>query len=198
MAQDTRDPVPYDNFNCARSLHPTDTTMDRRRFGQLLAGVGGGAILDSPSMFDHALGIYGVGCVSSGGALTLSSRESRFTVDAAGLLSAITKDGHNLVADEQPSRLLSLRIAGKLYAPNRASWNDPATRIQPNYDAVGATAGVAAEAKPTHVTFEVVELQSVQPVELVLWGPYATSINDLVGEIVGVDFATLSWPLSRT
>jgi len=49
------------------------------------------------------------------------------------------------------------------------------------------------EAKPTHVVFELVDVQPTNRAELVLWGPYPTTIGDLSGEVVGVvrdhDFA---------
>ena len=42
------------------------------------------------------------------------------------------------------------------------------------------------ESKPTHVVFELVEVQPTNRVELVVWGPYPTTIGSIIGETVGV------------
>ena len=55
-----------------------------------------------------------------------------------------------------------------------------------HYDAAAARAVVAVRTKPTHVTFELIGLQSAKHVELVLWGPYPIRIGDVIGEVVGV------------
>jgi len=193
MAQNADDPVPQDKLGNSPDLHAADSTMDRRQFGRLLAGVGGSAFLDHRPALDHVADLSGAGAASSAETVTWKAGRSSCILDARGFLTAITVDGHNLLASEQPTALLSLRIAGKTYVPARASWNSSETRIHLSYDAVGATAVVAAQARPTHLTLELIELHSAHPVELVQWGPYATSIGDLVGEIVGVvrnsDFA---------
>ena len=51
---------------------------------------------------------------------------------------------------------------------------------------VEAKVTLIAKARPTHFVFEVVDVQSVNRLELVLWGPYPTTINDIIGETVGV------------
>ncbi len=50
----------------------------------------------------------------------------------------------------------------------------------------GATAVVKAAKKTTHVTFELVSIDSKEKVEVVVWGPYATRIKEIIGETVGV------------
>ncbi len=192
MAQNA-DSLPGGNHDLAGDLHGGACDMDRRQFGRLLAGAGGAAFFGYQPARDGAGRHSDAAAASSSRTLTLRCGRSNFTIDTSGAVSAITVDTRNLLAPEQPSPLLSLRIAGKIYAPSRASWNDPGTRVKLAYEAVGGAAVVAVQAKPTHVRFELIELHAVQPVELVLWGPYATSVGDLVGEIVGVarnsDFA---------
>jgi hypothetical protein len=119
--------------------------------------------------------------------LTLKTRWSEFRIDAIGTLSEIRGEpGRNYLAPGEPAPILSVRTAGKLHPPNRAGWNAAGDTLTLGYDDIGATAVLAVQAKPTHVSFELTNLHTTQPVDLVLWGPYPTSMDDLVGEIVGV------------
>jgi len=120
--------------------------------------------------------------------LTLPTQFAEFTVSREGSLGAILRkaDGRNYLAPGQPAPLLSIRVGGKLQAPDTARWDAEGKRLTLRYAAAGATAVLGAEAKPTHVVFEVVELQPAHRVELVLWGPYPTTIAGTIGEVVGV------------
>jgi hypothetical protein len=129
----------------------------------------------------------------AGETLTLKIRQATFSIDGTGAFNAITGQGRNYLAAGQPAPVLSVRVAGKLYAANRATWDARRNTLTLHYDAIGGTAVVAVRAKPTHVTFELTGLRTNKHIELVLWGPYPISIADLVGEVVGVvrdaDFA---------
>lgn len=74
-----------------------------------------------------------------------------------------------------------MRIGGKLYSPGDAAWDARAQRLILRFPEAGATAVMAAEAKPTPVVFEVMDPQPTHRVELVLWGPYPTTIGDVIG-----------------
>jgi hypothetical protein len=45
---------------------------------------------------------------------------------------------------------------------------------------------IKLEEKTTHTTFELVSLSNMDSVDLVIWGPYSTTINHIIGETVGV------------
>jgi hypothetical protein len=47
-------------------------------------------------------------------------------------------------------------------------------------------AKVKVEEKPTHITFELVEFNSAETVDLIAWGPIPTTIKKSIGETVGV------------
>ena len=55
-----------------------------------------------------------------------------------------------------------------------------ATLTYPN----GLSAQIAVDEKETHLVLELLEVSA--PVELVVWGPYATSVSRTIGETVGV------------
>lgn len=126
--------------------------------------------------------------------MTMNTRSAAFRINATGAMNAIHgSDGRNYLAQGQPAPLLSLRIADALHPPNRAAWNAAQNTLTLHYDDIGATALLAVREKPTHVTCELTALRGPKPVELVVWGPYPTTVSDLVGEVVGVvrnsDFA---------
>ncbi len=120
--------------------------------------------------------------------LTLRTQHATFGVDARGALCALSRsaDGRGFLAPGQPAPLLSLRVAGTLRSPDSAAWDAQANRLTLRYGDAGVTAVLSAEAKPTHVVFTVMEVQPTNRVELVLWGPYPTTIGDIVGEVIGV------------
>jgi hypothetical protein len=162
-------------------------SMDRRQFGRLVAGAGAGALIASQPAISGAAKISGgLDSALPGKTLTLKTRMARFSIDATGAFSAIAFNGRNYLAPGQSAPVLSVRVAGKLHAPNRAAWNAKHRTITLGFDEIGATAVLTAHAKPTHVTFELTALRTALPVELVLWGPYPIHIGDLIGEVVGV------------
>ncbi len=149
---------------------------NRRRFLCSVATTGAAALLTTAVAAD----------AEEAGTLTLSSGRASFSIDASGSFHAITADGHNLLAPGQPAPVLSMRVAGQLHGPSRATWDTSAKALTLEYADIGTTAMVAVRAKQTHITFELTELRGRSLVELILWGPYPVGIGDLVGEVVGV------------
>jgi hypothetical protein len=127
--------------------------------------------------------------------VVLRTQSARIGIDAHGTLCVLSRDenGRSYLAEGQPAPLLSLRIEGKLIAPQSADWNVDTQRLTLHYGENGALAALRVVSKPTHVVFEVVVVQPTNRIDLVLWGPYPTTIRDIVGETVGVvrdkDFA---------
>jgi hypothetical protein len=121
-------------------------------------------------------------------ALTLTTKTARFVIGENGALdSVIPLDGsRNYVASGRPAPLLSVRIANTFHNPNRATWHKDDNRLTLHFAQADIKAVIRAEAKPTHVVFELLEVQPAEKVELVVWGPYPTTIGDVIGEIVGV------------
>lgn len=117
-------------------------------------------------------------------------RSQHFTLGLAddGTLCMLSRNDENrsYLAASQPTPLLSVKIGGKLHAPDHAAWDAPTFRLTLRFTEAGVRATLKAEAKPTHVVFELLEIQSTNRVELILWGPYPTTIGDLIGEVVGV------------
>jgi hypothetical protein len=122
---------------------------------------------------------------------TLYTETASFGIDAHGSVSMISRNenGRNYLAPNQPAPLLSLRIEGKLIAPQTAVWDGEHNNLTLHYGQNEPTAELHVRTRPTHVVFELVEMKEIQanhPVELVLWGPFPTTIGDIIGETVGV------------
>lgn len=149
----------------------------------------------------HHLRIRGLlaisGCALLGWALTSAtaqplatweSHNTRLQIDATGGLSEFARlnPRQDYLAPDQPAPLLSLRVSGELHPPDHASWDAASGRLNLQFTGVKATAVLTVTVKPTHVVFEVSSVDCPGEVELVLWGPYPTTIGDVVGETVGV------------
>ncbi len=83
------------------------------------------------------------------------------------------------------SPLLSVRIDSVLISPRSSRWQRRRGLLTLHYPG-GVTATVGVEMKATHLTIELLAITPDDDVELVVWGPYATTINSVIGETVGV------------
>jgi hypothetical protein len=117
-----------------------------------------------------------------------TTRDAVFALDEQGALRSITRrnDGRNYLAAGQPAPLVSVRIAGKLYAPVASTWDAPSRRLTCRYRESDAIVVLQITSKTTHLVLEAIEVEPREKIELILWGPYPTSIQETVGEVIGV------------
>ena len=95
------------------------------------------------------------------------------------------RSGHDYRADAVPSPLLSVQVDGVLRPPGSLEWNRADGMATLRY-AGGVTAEVRVTQKPTHLVLEVTAVEPLEPARFIVWGPYATTIGDTIGETVGV------------
>ncbi|XOV93734.1 MAG: hypothetical protein ACFHWX_03290 [Bacteroidota bacterium] len=91
--------------------------------------------------------------------------------------------GKNYLSADSSTYLMSVRVANEIKAPKSASVSEGIIALQFEND---ITAEIKAEEKATHLVFELVSLTNKESVELILWGPYQTTINKVIGETIGV------------
>lgn len=105
--------------------------------------------------------------------------------DTGGRGLADRRERVNYGVPQQPAQLLALRIGGQFQTPKtlRAEKSEGTLTLQYSE---GVTAVIKAVAKTTHVTFELLSVQPQEKVEVVVWGPYPTTIKETIGETVGV------------
>ncbi len=123
---------------------------------------------------------------SFAGAVILKTRTATFEIGETGSLSGIIQNGRNVMAAGQPAPLLQIRVAGKDYSPDSAAWDAGTKRLTLRYSSIAAEAVLQVEAKPTHITLELVAAHPQDKIDLVTWGPYPTTIGDIIGEVIGV------------
>jgi len=110
----------------------------------------------------------------------------RLSVDGRGRIVRMidSRSGRDYRPDTLPSPLLSVQVGGVLRPPETFEWHRADGTATLRY-AGGIAATVRATSKPTHLVLELTAVEPAAPVELVVWGPYATTIGDTIGETVG-------------
>lgn len=89
------------------------------------------------------------------------------------------------LASNQPSHLLSIRVGQRLSEPSQAALNSRGL-LTLHFKEGRASVDVKIEVKKTHLTLEIVQANPIESIDAAFWGPYPTTINKVVGEIVGV------------
>jgi hypothetical protein len=89
----------------------------------------------------------------------------------------------NYLATDTIAPLLSCRIDGKYLYPVSVSFENQTLTFQFEKE---LEAKVKVEEKTTHISFELVEFNHPENVELIVWGPIPTTIKKIIGETVGV------------
>ena len=109
------------------------------------------------------------------------------SVDGTGHVVGLVDEstGVDYRADGVPAPLLSIQTAGVLHAPTAFSWDANANIAWLSYPN-GEKAHIGVWEYETHLHLNLTGLDSDIPVDLVVWGPYATTISETIGETVGV------------
>ena len=96
------------------------------------------------------------------------------------------RSGTNYLATGQPAPLLRIRVAGDMLSPSAMNWDEAKGRLTLRYEKASVRAQVRVESKASHLSFEVLAMEPDAKAELVVWGPFPTTISATVGETVGV------------
>jgi len=110
-----------------------------------------------------------------------------FSVNKKGVISGIIDKttGINYLAIDTIAPLMSVQINNKLLYPESANFNSDSNKFLITYEN-NIEAEIQVEVKPTHLTFELISISQPEDIELIIWGPYPTTINKIIGETVGV------------
>ena len=112
----------------------------------------------------------------------------RISVDARGQVASIHDaiHGNELLAPDQPAPLVAVKVGDTIEEPSSAEFLQEASLIRLQYQESGVSLEVGVEEKDTHVTFEILRAEPADTVDIAIWGPYPVTINQTVGEVVGV------------
>ena len=87
---------------------------------------------------------------------------------------------------DKENALLAIQVANELEYPTTMEYDSKAELYVLHYLKNDIAAKVKIENKEDYLTFELVELSQNEKVQLVLWGPFKTTINETIGETIGV------------
>lgn len=112
----------------------------------------------------------------------IQSQGLKIEVNNKGKITSLYGDKEYLPASAE-SYLVRVNIAGVDYTPSSVKWKgNTATASFPNKVKVS----VKATEANNFLKFEVVKLENEEQIDVLFWGPFATSISETIGEYVGV------------
>ncbi len=120
--------------------------------------------------------------------VSFKTKQFSLQLDATGKLTSLKSTAlqkEYLVADEATS-LLSIKKDGKIISAQNCAWKAKNAELQFMFPQADVMATVKVQQHDSYISFELKQLTHADDVELVLWGPYPSTIADTVGEVVGV------------
>ncbi|KYP13748.1 hypothetical protein [Flavihumibacter sp. CACIAM 22H1] len=129
------------------------------------------------------LGTYEVIAQSS-----FSSKELQLELDQKGFIRALIyrPSNKNYQSTDTIAPLLQLVIAGKNYLPAKALYNKSKAILSLYYPEIKGQADIKVSQHATHIVLELINAVPKLQLDAVIWGPIPTTINHLVGEVIGV------------
>ncbi|REG83047.1 hypothetical protein [Algoriphagus antarcticus] len=124
--------------------------------------------------------------------LDLSTESLKITInDKGSFINFIdVNTGTDYISTDTLAPLMSVRINNEIIHPKSATVKDDIISLDFENEVV---AEIKIEEKGTHFTFELQSITNNDTIELIVWGPYPTSIQKTISETVGVvrddDFA---------
>lgn len=118
--------------------------------------------------------------------ISFRTNDFQLTITPSGKVAALVdvSNGTNYVQDTTAA-ILSLMMNKTIVLPVKATFNKKNNELSISF-ANGATAKVNILPKKTHLSLELIALNSKDDVQAVIWGPYSTTIHQSVGETIGV------------
>ena len=126
--------------------------------------------------------------------VSFQTKQFKISFDQTGKLTELLAkpSNKNYLPATETSFLLGIKINGTIIYPNKLQWKKGSSEIVLTYPN-NNTATIKTTQNNDYISFELTQLTNTANAELVLWGPYPTTIGDTIGEVVGVvrnkDFA---------
>ncbi|WP_126249124.1 hypothetical protein [Chitinophaga rhizosphaerae] len=120
--------------------------------------------------------------------VSFKTKQWQFGLDGAGKVTSMKSLALNkeFLVPAEATALLSVKKDGAVHAPRTCTWNPKKSELALSYPQTGVEAVVKVQSNDQYLRFELTKISPAEKVDLVLWGPYPTSIADTVGEVVGV------------
>lgn len=126
--------------------------------------------------------------IVSAQSVRLKNENLQLVVSVSGQIAELSdpSTNKNYLAKGQRAPLLSIRVANEWEVPSKATFSKEKNTITLIYPSSKVAATVKITQNKTHFVFELVQLSSKNPVNAVVWGPYPTIIDKVIGEVIGV------------
>ncbi len=133
-----------------------------------------------PIMFIYACSMFSVD-------IAFESKSLKFAINDKGEVVQIAdKDnGVNYLSEDSLSVIMSVRVNNNILVPESAKFEKEKKLLLLTY-AGNLKAEIKVNEKDPYISFELLSVSDMENVELIIWGPYPTIINKIIGETVGV------------
>lgn len=124
---------------------------------------------------------------TNGAEISFHTDAFQLSIDETGRITQFNSipEYEAYVPEDTTAPLMSVRIDGQIHSPEKATWHAKDGYISLDYkDALRAL--VKVEAYKKYISFELLSLSHTEKVELIIWGPFLTTLKTLIGETIGV------------
>ncbi|MGV3762490.1 hypothetical protein [Parapedobacter sp.] len=114
-----------------------------------------------------------------------NTTDFRLTIDASGFVVSLYDKSNQkeYIPRDLTAPLLAIRANGQYINPTEVAQNG--NRLKFSFGKNGV-ADIQAEANADYIRFELKAMEYPEDIELVVWGPFPTTIHESIGESVGV------------
>ena len=117
-----------------------------------------------------------------------NSGNLRMAINKSGVITELnnTSTNKNYLYKDSISPLITLLSGNKRHLPSSLAYNPSQHKITLLFKLAGITIDVNVVEKPSHIVFEIVRAVPAHKIDAIVWGPFSTTINKTVGEVIGV------------
>lgn len=112
----------------------------------------------------------------------------RIALNKSGVVTALISKPENkdYLQKDSANALINIRYKGVYSKPESCVWNAKSSLLHFRFPSQNTTATVKVKIEKTYLSFELIKIDKANEIDLVLWGPFPTTISETIGEVVGV------------
>ncbi|TKK65119.1 hypothetical protein FC093_20855 [Ilyomonas limi] len=120
--------------------------------------------------------------------VSFTSGELEISLNGKGYLTELSNKttGKNYLYTDTLAPLITVVRKSKKFHPTSLTYNKSQKKITLGYTDAGVNIDIKVLNKPTHLILEIIKAGPADKIDAVVWGPYPTTINKTVGEVIGV------------
>lgn len=125
------------------------------------------------------------GCAKPKKEVVLQTEALEMVIDDTGNLTQLIdkSTGQQYLSDAVASPLVQLKVQGEVQSPKSLRRKEDLLQLEFKDN---LNLSIRVNEHPSYLSFEVVEVNRLEEIEWLAWGPYANTINQQIGETVGV------------